>query len=121
VDIWGPDTTATVHGHKYFLTIVDDFSRFTWLILLKGKAEVASQVQNFIHLVENKFVCKVKIVRSNNGPEFFIPSFYASKGIVHQTICVYTTQQNGRVERKNQYILSIARTLLIHSHLPPKY
>jgi hypothetical protein len=121
MDIWGPYSTATLHGHKYFLTIVDDFSRFTWLVLLKGKNEVASQVQHFIHLVENQFDSKVKIVRSDNGPEFSIPSFYASKGIVHQTSCTYTPQQNGRVERKHQCILAIARALLIQSHLPPKY
>ncbi|MCH85256.1 retrovirus-related Pol polyprotein from transposon TNT 1-94, partial [Trifolium medium] len=35
MDIWGPFATTTPHGHKYFLTIVDDFSRFTWVILLK--------------------------------------------------------------------------------------
>jgi hypothetical protein len=121
MDIWGPYSTTTVHGHKYFLTIVDDFSRFTWLILLKGKNEVAAQVQNFIHLVENQFDCRVKTVRSDNGLEFSIPSFYASKGIVHQTSCAYTPQQNGRVERKHQCILAIARALLIQSHLPPKY
>jgi hypothetical protein len=101
--------------------MVDDFSRFTWLILLKGKHELATQVQNFIHLVENQFDSKVKIVRNDNGPEFSIPSFYASKGIIHQTSCVYTPQQNGRAERKHQCILAIARALLIQSHLPPKY
>jgi hypothetical protein len=51
MDIWGPYSTATLHGHKYFLTIVDDFSRFTWLVLLKGKREVASHIQHFIHLL----------------------------------------------------------------------
>jgi hypothetical protein len=110
-----------MHGHKYFLTVVDDFSRFTWLILLKGKHEVAAQVQHFIHLVENQFDCRVKSVRSDNGLEFSMPSFYASKGIIQQTSCAYTPQQNGRVERKHQCILAMARALLIQSHLPPKY
>jgi hypothetical protein len=55
-----------------FLTIVDDYSRFTWVILWKGKYEVASQVQSFINLVENQFESKVKILRSDNGPEFFL-------------------------------------------------
>jgi transposase InsO family protein len=121
MDIWGPYTTATMHGHKYFLTIVDDYSRFTWVILLKGKNEVTSQVQNFITMVETQFESKVKILRSDNGPEFSLASFYASKGIVHQTSCVYTPQQNGRVERKHQCILNIARALLIQSKLPPKF
>ncbi|CAJ2674628.1 unnamed protein product [Trifolium pratense] len=111
MDIWGPYTTATVHGHKYFLTIVDDYSRFTWVILLKGKYEVTSQVQHFITLVETQFDSKVKILRSDNGPE----------GIIHQTSCIYTPKQNGRVERKHQCILNVARALLIQSKLPPKF
>ena len=31
IDIWGPLGTPSLHGHKYFLTIVDDFSRHTWV------------------------------------------------------------------------------------------
>jgi len=45
-DIWGPLSITVVHGHKYFLTIVDDFSRFLWVILLKNKSEVSSHVKN---------------------------------------------------------------------------
>jgi hypothetical protein len=31
-DIWGPNAIESIHGHKYFLTAIDDFSRFTWVI-----------------------------------------------------------------------------------------
>lgn len=34
MDIWGPLSTSSVHGHRFFLTIVDDKSRHTWLYLL---------------------------------------------------------------------------------------
>ena len=121
MDLWGPFSTATVHGHKYFLTIVDDFSRFTWLVLLKGKHEAMRQVKNFVAYVETQFNAKIKVLRSDNGPEFTLADFYASKGIVHQTSCVGTPQQNGRVERKHQCILNIARALLLQSYLPSKY
>ena len=39
-DIWGPFRQNSIQNHKYFFTIVDDFSRFTWVILLKSKGEV---------------------------------------------------------------------------------
>ena len=35
IDIWGPASTSSFYGHKFFLTIVDDYSRFTWIFLMK--------------------------------------------------------------------------------------
>jgi len=79
---------TSVHGHKYFLTIVDDFSRFLWVILLKTKAEVSMHVKNFIQLIETHHHLTPKFIRSDNGLEFLLPDFYASKGIIHQRACV---------------------------------
>lgn len=58
MDLWGPFSTATVRGHKYFLIIVDDFSRFTWLVLLKGKHKAMTQVKNFLAYVETQLMPK---------------------------------------------------------------
>nr|KYP36109.1 Retrovirus-related Pol polyprotein from transposon TNT 1-94 [Cajanus cajan] len=121
MDIWGPFSKASIHGHKYFLTILDDFSRYTWVVLLKSKSEVKTHVHNFINLVENQYETKVKCIRSDNGPEFFLRDFFNSKGIIHQTSCVYTPQQNGRVERKHQHILNVARALMFQSKLPSNF
>jgi transposase InsO family protein len=95
-DIWGPLAISSVHGHKYFLTIVDDYSRFVWILLLKSKAEVSLKLQNFILMIENQFHTVPKIIRTDNGPEFMLSTFYSSKGIIHQKSCVETPQQNGR-------------------------
>jgi hypothetical protein len=120
-DIWGPNSIHSIHGHRYFLTAVDDFSRFTWVILLKSKSEVSLLVQQFIKMIENQFHVSVKCVRTDNGPEFLIPSYYANKGIIHQTSCVENPQQNGRVERKHQHLLNVRRSLLFQSKLPKKF
>ncbi|WVZ08327.1 hypothetical protein V8G54_021673 [Vigna mungo] len=117
-DIWGPLNTVSIHGHKYFLTLVDDFSRFTWVYLLKSKAEVKIVLPNFIHLIENQFDIKLKRLRSDHGKEFFLTDFFSSKGIFHETSCIESPPQNGIVERKHQHILNVARALLFQSHLP---
>jgi hypothetical protein len=59
LDIWGPLFVASVHGHRYFLTILDDHSRFLWIILLKTKSEVSHHVQKFILMIQNHtyFLC----------------------------------------------------------------
>ena len=45
MDIWGPYAHPSLLGHKYFLTIVDDKSRYTWIIFLKLKSEVSNHIK----------------------------------------------------------------------------
>jgi hypothetical protein len=65
---------------------------------MKNKSETRTHVQNFIKTVETQHNHIVKSIRTDNGPEFLMPQFFASKGIFHQTSCVESPQQNGRVE-----------------------
>ncbi|CAH9112797.1 unnamed protein product [Cuscuta epithymum] len=118
-DVWGPYRSPASCGARYFLTIVDDYSRAVWVFLMKEKSEVSRILKQFIMLVDRQFNKRVKIVRSDNGTEFqCLKNYFLDHGIIFQTTCVYTPQQNGRVERKHRHILNIARTLRFHAHLP---
>ena len=101
MDVWGPFFVLTSNGHKYFLTIVDDASRATWIFLLKAKFDVRPLIVSFYNMILTQFGTKIKAIRSNNALEFSIPDFYNSNGIIHQMSCVYTPQQNSVVERKH--------------------
>jgi hypothetical protein len=46
-DIWGPLSVNTINGSRFFLTIVDDFSRFTWVYLMHHKSQTKSIIQSF--------------------------------------------------------------------------
>jgi len=104
-----------------FFTILDDYSRHVWVVMLKFKSEASDKVKSFIHMMENQFEKKVKAIRSDNGPEFLLKDFYDDKGILHQKSCVYTPGQNGRVERRHQHILNISRALMFQCKLPKKF
>jgi hypothetical protein len=121
-DLWGPYRTVSSCGASYFLTIVDDFSRAVWIYLLVDKTEVSSMLKRFFAMVERQFARKVKIFRSDNGTEFTcLKSYFFDQGIIFQTSCTGTPQQNGRVERKHQHILNVARALRFQGSLPIKF
>ena len=121
VDIWGPSSISSIHGHKYFLTIVDDYSRYTWIFPLKQNSEVVKVLENFVVFVQTEFETTIKLIRSDNVTEFFMTNFFVNKGIIHQTSCVNTPQQNGIVERKHGHLLNVTRALMIQSHLSKIY
>lgn len=115
----GPYRTPASCGAVYFLTIVDDFSRAVWTYLMLEKSEVSDLLQNFCAMSIRQFNNPVQTVRSDNGTKFLVLKKYFQKnGIIHQTSCVDTPQQNGRVERKHRHILNVARACLFQSKLP---
>lgn len=87
-DIWGPYAHTSVLGPRYFLTLIDDFSRFTWVILMKSKKETRNHLTRFFAFIETQFNKQVKCLRSDNGVEFLMHDLFSSKGIIHQRTCV---------------------------------
>lgn len=69
-DVWGPSSGVYVDGYRYYLSITNDFSRFTWMFPMQAKSEVAGLFLQFIRIVERQFESKVKVVQSDNGGEF---------------------------------------------------
>ncbi|KAG7553171.1 Reverse transcriptase RNA-dependent DNA polymerase [Arabidopsis thaliana x Arabidopsis arenosa] len=121
-DVWGPYRTPSSSGARYFLTIVDDFSRGVWLFLMTAKSETPTHMKRFLAMTSRQFGKDVKVVRSDNGTEFIcMKDFFFECGIIHETSCVGTPQQNGRVERKHRHILNVARALRFQSNLPINY
>ena len=123
-DIWGPYHVKSFCGAHYFLSIVDDASRGVWIYLMKEKSEASQLLRDFCTMAKTQFGAQVKIVRSDNGMEFTSNSMkkvYSEQGILHQTSCVDTPQQNGRVERKHRYILNVARALRFQANLPIEF
>ncbi|KAK2359287.1 hypothetical protein QL285_084673 [Trifolium repens] len=121
IDIWGPIATPSMLGYRYFLTVVDDKSRFTWIFLMKYKSETSNLIKSFVKMIQTQFNITIKCIRFDNGNEFLLRDFYAETGILHQTSCVGTPQQNGIVERKHQHILGVTRALLFQSNLPKSF
>ena len=70
IDLMGPGQVQSLGGKKYILVVVDDFTRYTWIVLLKDKAEAPEKM---IHLCKKLQVEKdtmVARIRSDHGREF---------------------------------------------------
>jgi transposase InsO family protein len=122
-DVWGPINLESNKFH-YFVTFVDDFSRMTWLFLMKNHSELFSIFQVFRNMIKTQFAQKIHVLRSDNVKEYTSNSFasyLSEKGIIHQTSCAHTPQQNGVAERKNRHLLEVARCLLFHMHVPKQF
>lgn len=65
-----PYRFSSYYGAKYFLTIVYDHSRATWIFLLNNKKQVYEKIVQFIAYVETQFVTKIKGIITDNETEF---------------------------------------------------
>jgi transposase InsO family protein len=115
MNLFGPITYISIGDNKYALVIVDDYSRSTWVFFLQDKSETQEVLKKFVRRAQNEFDAKVKKIRSDNGTEFNntqVEDFLDEKGINHEFLAPYTPQQNGVVERKNQTLIEMTRTMI---------
>uniref|UniRef100_A0A2N9J1M4 Integrase catalytic domain-containing protein n=1 Tax=Fagus sylvatica TaxID=28930 RepID=A0A2N9J1M4_FAGSY len=88
------------------------------------KSEVISIFQSFHQMILTQFNTRVQVLRSDNGGEYFkkeLSAYFHAYGIIHQTSCVDTPQQNGVAERKNRHLLEVARSLLFAMNVPKSF
>ena len=85
-DIWGPHKTPTHFGKRFFLTIVDDYTRCTWLFLMNHKSKTQHLLESFITFAQNQFQASIKTIRVDNGLEFIsMYDFFSIKGYGYQS------------------------------------
>lgn len=69
-DLCGPIKPSTPAGNKYFMFLVDDYSRMMWVYMLKIKDEAFSAFKKFKVLVEKETKQEIKVLRTDRGGEF---------------------------------------------------
>ncbi|KAI3772432.1 hypothetical protein L6452_03618 [Arctium lappa] len=124
MDLFGPVNIQSIAGKKYTLVIVDEFSRYTWVIFLRCKSDTPEELISFVKKMEVLNNLTVRSIRSDHGTEFknsSLNNFFENKGISHNFSSVRTPQQNGVAERRNRTIIEAARSMLSDSHLPTQF
>jgi len=129
-DICRPFDSPSFGREKYFITFIDDFSRYCYIYLLHEKSQAVDALKEYITKVERQLDRKVKVVRSDRGGEYYgrydglgqCPSPFAKllgkHGICAQYTMPGTPQQNGAAERRNRTLMDMVRSMLSNSSLP---
>ncbi|KAH9762165.1 hypothetical protein KPL70_000710 [Citrus sinensis] len=119
--LWGPTQVPSLSGGRYFMSVIDDYSRKVWIYILKTKDQALEKFKIWKTLVETQSSFKVKCLRTDNGLEFCNKEFEQccqEWGVRRHKTIRFTPQQNGLAERMNRTLIDKTRCLLINSKLP---
>ena len=86
--------SLSIDGNKYFISFIDDFTRFTVLYFLKKKSRAYNAFTSYKAYVENQCKLKISTIHTDNGGEYFSDgwkSFCEENGIRHEHILYHTT------------------------------
>nr|AAL31082.1 putative polyprotein [Oryza sativa Japonica Group] len=111
----------TKGGKRYFMTLIDDATRFCSVYLLKSKDEALDYFKIYKAEVENQLDRKIKRLRSDRGGEFFsneFDLFCEEHGIIHERTSLYSPESNGIAERKNRTLTDLVNAMLDTAGLP---
>lgn len=103
-DVYGPFEVRSNEGNYYFLTFMDEFTKYMWIYLIERKSEVFTQLKKFKLHVEKQSGCKLKKLRTDGGGEYTsreFARFCNEESIKHEGVAPYTTKHNGIARRKN--------------------
>ena len=120
-DVCDSSRPSTRAKNKYFVTFIDDFSRYCYVYLINTKDEVFKKFKTYKTEVENQLERKVKKLRSDRGGEYTLndlSTFCEEHGIIHEVTPPYSPQSNGIEERKNRTLMDMVNSMSISSGLP---
>ena len=129
-DICGPFPVNTICGNCYFITFIDDFSRYCHLYLISEKSQALEYFKIYKAEVEKQTGRFIKVIRSDRGGEYYgrytekgqhkgaFALYLQECGIMAQYTTPYNPQQNGVSERRNRTLMSMVRSMIVRSGLP---
>ncbi|CAI7850201.1 unnamed protein product [Closterium sp. NIES-53] len=127
MDMWGPAHVRGLGHERYFLLVVDDYSRYTTVFPLRSKGEVPEVLNDWIRgarrQLSESFGSDLPVLRlhSDRGGELAsdkLRAFCRSEGIRQTFTLLASSQQNGIAERCIGMVMDVARTSMIHAAAP---
>jgi hypothetical protein len=114
-DLCDPVTPATPGGRRYFLLLINDISRYMWVVVLGSKKEAMNAIRHAHASAEAECGRKLRVLCTNNDGEFTMTEFASycvDEGVQCHYFASYNMQQNDVVEQRNQTVVGMAHALL---------
>jgi hypothetical protein len=109
-DICKMNGVLTKGGKKYFMTLIDNATRFCYVYLLQTKDEELDYFKIYKAKFENQLERKIKRLRFDRGGEYFskiFDEFCEEHGVIHERMPLYSPESNGVAERKNRTLIDL--------------
>ncbi len=113
--------TESFGGQKYFVTFIDDFSRYCKVYFIRHKSQVLEKFKEFEALATNELGVNIGTLKSDNGGEYEFEAYLKSRGIRQELTTPYSPQQNGVSERMNRTLMESARCMIAQAKLSDKF
>uniref|UniRef100_A0ABD2WA73 Integrase catalytic domain-containing protein n=1 Tax=Trichogramma kaykai TaxID=54128 RepID=A0ABD2WA73_9HYME len=123
-NVCGPLRTTSKGGARWFVTFIDEHTRFCHVYLMKEKSQVTERFVEFKNMVEKQTGHSIKELQSDGGGEYDnrkLDNLCKDAGIKRRFTVPHTPQQNGLAERKNRTLVETASCLLTQSGLPKSF
>ncbi|CAI7790174.1 unnamed protein product, partial [Closterium sp. NIES-54] len=127
MDVWGHAPVRGQGHERYFLLVVDDYSRYTTVFPLGSKGDVTEVLIDWIRAarlqLRESFGSGFPVLRlhSDRAGEFSsarLGAFCRARGIRQTFTLPASPQQNGIAERRIGMVMDVARTSMIHAAAP---
>lgn len=123
-DLCGKMNEKSLSGAEYFLSFIDDKTRYVWVYFLKSKDQVFEKSLEWKAMVEKSTGRKLKAIRTDNRGEFTSKEFEAhltTERVHHEVTIPKNPEQNGVAERMNRTLVRTARSILVNANLPHSF
>ena len=120
-DVWGPAPHLSLDGYRYYVSFVDDFTRYIWLYSLRQKSDAMAAFAHFNKMVERQFTTPIKCLQTDWEENIKNSNLSYNLGILFRHPCPHTHQQEGRDGRKHRSIVEIGLTLLAQASMDLKF
>ena len=114
-DLSGKFSTQSLGKSLYYITFINDLTRYTWIRFLRHKSDAAKAIKDFIKEIKRQHAADILRFWTDGGGEYIneeVKEFFADQGIIHEVTPPYSHKSNGVAERYNRIITTMVRGML---------